>query len=227
MLYSYGRECLGIRLISLYTDSNTSMVAFLAAFSFLCFTASSLSVRMLLGIVWIVIGVLILWCLIAFWDVEQLYGRYTCKTLFPIKVWRKILPAFSMLNIVGRTDRSPSMNSMDQAAAGVWGEWLGLRTNVRVSAFGVISARAERDKVLVSGRCLTFLLLSNNVPRETHIFYSSLTVSFVVDSDARSLPRLQVPNFPYWTSFLLALSGFSAIMDSFLWMSYWILTSSL
>ncbi|PBK73896.1 hypothetical protein ARMSODRAFT_951414 [Armillaria solidipes] len=96
-----------------------AMVAFLAAFSFLCFTASSLSVRMLLGIVWIVIGALILWCVIAFWDVEQLYGRYAWKTPFPNKVWPQFLPAFSMLNIVGRTERSPSMSSMDEAAAGV------------------------------------------------------------------------------------------------------------
>ncbi|KAK0459283.1 uncharacterized protein EV420DRAFT_313306 [Desarmillaria tabescens] len=92
-----------------------AMVAFLVAFSFLCFAASSLSVRILLGIVWILTGVLILWCVITFWDVERLYDRYTWKPQSPIKVWRQFLSAHYM-NIMGRMKRRPPMSSMDEAA---------------------------------------------------------------------------------------------------------------
>ncbi|KAK0212293.1 hypothetical protein DFS33DRAFT_1389807 [Desarmillaria ectypa] len=95
-----------------------AMVTFLAAFSFLCFTASNLFVRMLLGAVWILVGVLILWCVIAFWDVKLLQHQYTWKPLFPFKVWRQFLSALPV-DIVGRTKRRPSMSSRDEAAVGV------------------------------------------------------------------------------------------------------------
>ncbi|KAK0459284.1 uncharacterized protein EV420DRAFT_313641 [Desarmillaria tabescens] len=64
-----------------------AVVSFLVAFSIVCFTANSLSDRMLVGGTWIIVGVLILWCIVAFWEVKQVHVPYLSKVAALVKYW--------------------------------------------------------------------------------------------------------------------------------------------
>ncbi|KAK0195992.1 hypothetical protein F5146DRAFT_313295 [Armillaria mellea] len=67
-----------------------AVVSFLVAFSIVCFTANSLTDRLLVGGTWIVVGVLVVWCLIAFWEIEQVRIPYMSKFAVLAKYWDRL-----------------------------------------------------------------------------------------------------------------------------------------
>ncbi|KAK0452419.1 hypothetical protein EV421DRAFT_1768788 [Armillaria borealis] len=88
-----GLETLAILYGLPYALLMWAMILFLAAFSLMCFTASNLSVRMLVGSAWLAIGVLILWCIMTSWETKQPDHRWHMLSLeFLDNIWSR-LPA--------------------------------------------------------------------------------------------------------------------------------------
>ncbi len=81
MLYSCGRKYLLKSVLFDVRWHESSMILFLAAFSLMCFTASNLSVRMLVGSAWLAIGILILWCIMTSWETKQPDHRWHMLSL--------------------------------------------------------------------------------------------------------------------------------------------------
>ncbi|KAF8190343.1 hypothetical protein K438DRAFT_922970 [Mycena galopus ATCC 62051] len=59
-----------------------SMVSFLVAFSFMCFQKSNLLTRTLVGVVWTVVAVLILWCVFNSWEQSDWAGLRSLGSCF-------------------------------------------------------------------------------------------------------------------------------------------------
>ena len=59
------------RYIQALVHLRDRMVSFLAAFSFLCFQNSNLTTRLLVGIAWVSITVLITWCILTAWEKRE------------------------------------------------------------------------------------------------------------------------------------------------------------
>ncbi|KAK0237922.1 hypothetical protein EDD85DRAFT_832343 [Armillaria nabsnona] len=88
-----GLETLAILYGLPYALLMWAMILFLSAFSLMCFTASNLSVRMLVGSAWLAIGVLILWCIMTSWETKQPDHRWHMLSLeFLDNIWSR-LPA--------------------------------------------------------------------------------------------------------------------------------------
>ncbi|KAG7449909.1 uncharacterized protein BT62DRAFT_928667 [Guyanagaster necrorhizus] len=96
-----------------------AMVFFLVAFSIVCFTASSLSDRMLVGGAWILIGVLILWCSIVFLEVKHVYVPYMSKLAVLVKYWDRLPINLAKRFHTHRMKTRPPMSSVDEAAVDV------------------------------------------------------------------------------------------------------------
>ncbi|KAK0486397.1 hypothetical protein IW261DRAFT_1559799 [Armillaria novae-zelandiae] len=92
------------------------VVSFLVAFSIVCFTANSLTDRMLVGGTWIVVGVLIVWCIIAFWEIKQVHVSYMSKLAVLVKYWNKLpVTLAKRFRIPGMKARPPINLPADQA----------------------------------------------------------------------------------------------------------------
>ncbi|KAK0480597.1 hypothetical protein IW261DRAFT_1473473 [Armillaria novae-zelandiae] len=97
-LHSRKRNKIGLETIAIlyslpYALLLWAMILFLAAFSLMCFTASDLSVRMLVGSAWLVIGILVIWCVMTSWETKQPDHRWHKSSLeFLDNIWSR-LPA--------------------------------------------------------------------------------------------------------------------------------------
>ncbi|KAK0212292.1 hypothetical protein DFS33DRAFT_16392 [Desarmillaria ectypa] len=96
-----------------------AVVSFLVAFSIICFTANKLSDRMLVGGTWIIIGVLILWCIIAFWEIKEVYVPYLSKLTVLVKYWDRLPVNLARKFHIPRMKTRPPMGSADEAAVDV------------------------------------------------------------------------------------------------------------
>ncbi|KAK0495035.1 hypothetical protein EDD18DRAFT_291769 [Armillaria luteobubalina] len=96
-----------------------AVVSFLVAFSIICFAANSLSDRMLVGGTWIVVGVLIVWCIIAFWEIKQVHVPYMSILSVRVKYWHRLPRNLVKKFQTSRMKAKPPMNSVGQTTMGV------------------------------------------------------------------------------------------------------------
>ncbi|KAK0449706.1 uncharacterized protein EV420DRAFT_1646696 [Desarmillaria tabescens] len=76
------------------------MITFLSAFSLMCFTASDVAVRMLVGSAWLAVTVLIFWCITTSWEGKRSdYHWYRLLSSFGTKV-RERLPRAPSVHVV-------------------------------------------------------------------------------------------------------------------------------
>ncbi|SJK98588.1 uncharacterized protein ARMOST_01856 [Armillaria ostoyae] len=90
------------------------MITFLLAFSLMCFTASDVALRMLVGTVWLVIAVLVSWSIAASWEIRQ-SGWYTSLSRLGTKVWQRLprVPSVHVVEKVNRLDWTKTRHSVD------------------------------------------------------------------------------------------------------------------
>ncbi|KAK0203585.1 hypothetical protein DFS33DRAFT_1332598 [Desarmillaria ectypa] len=97
-----GLETLAIMYSLPYALLMWAMVTFLSAFSLMCFTASDVAVRMLVGTAWLAIAVLIFWCIMTSWEGKQ----SDCH-------WFKLLSSFGT-KVRERLPRVPSVHVVEK-----------------------------------------------------------------------------------------------------------------
>ncbi|KAG7448692.1 uncharacterized protein BT62DRAFT_722057 [Guyanagaster necrorhizus] len=106
-LHSQNRNYIGLETLAImyslpYALLMWAMVTFLSAFSLMCFTASDIAVRMLVGTAWLAIATLILWCIMTSWKGKQSDDRwYMLLSAFGYKVWQR-LPRPPSVRVVGK-----------------------------------------------------------------------------------------------------------------------------
>ncbi|KAK0241113.1 hypothetical protein EDD85DRAFT_389731 [Armillaria nabsnona] len=96
-----------------------AVVSFLVAFSIVCFTANSLSDRMLVGGTWMVVGILIVWCIVAFWEIKQVYVPYMSKLAVLVKYWDRLPMNLAKRFHIHRMKARRPISSVGQAAVDV------------------------------------------------------------------------------------------------------------
>ncbi|KAK0237921.1 hypothetical protein EDD85DRAFT_1004952 [Armillaria nabsnona] len=119
-----GLETLAIMYSLPYALLVWAMVTFLLAFILMCFTASDVDVRTLVGTTCLAIAVLVLWCITASWDSKQSDHRwYTLLSELGTKVWQRLPRAPSVhvvekIKILSWSKTRHSVHS-DETVAGV------------------------------------------------------------------------------------------------------------
>ncbi|SJK98585.1 uncharacterized protein ARMOST_01853 [Armillaria ostoyae] len=98
------------------------MVTFLSAFSLMCFTASDVTVRMLVGTAWLAIAVLIFWCIMTSWEGKQSDDRwYMLLSALGTKVWQRLprAPSVHVVEKINRLSWTKSRHSVDSDVTAV------------------------------------------------------------------------------------------------------------
>ncbi|KAK0226524.1 hypothetical protein IW262DRAFT_1457753 [Armillaria fumosa] len=121
-LHLQKRNNIGMETLAIMYSLPTALlivVSFLVAFSIICFAANSLTDRMLVGGMWIVVGVLVVWCIIAFWEIKQVHVPYMSILAVLVKCWDRLPMNLAKRFQIPRMKTKPPMNSADQAAGNV------------------------------------------------------------------------------------------------------------
>ncbi|PBK80241.1 hypothetical protein ARMGADRAFT_1021025 [Armillaria gallica] len=99
-----GLEGLAIMYSLPYALLMWAMVTFLSAFTLMCFTASDVTVRMLVGTAWLAIAVLVSWYIKASWESKEIDRWYTLLFALGTKVWQR-LPRAPSVHVVKKINR--------------------------------------------------------------------------------------------------------------------------
>ncbi|KAK0480557.1 hypothetical protein IW261DRAFT_1335466, partial [Armillaria novae-zelandiae] len=118
-----GLETLAIMYSLPYALLMWAMLTFLSAFSLMCFTASDIAVRMLVGTAWLAVAVLVFWCIMTSWEDKKNDDRwYMLLFAFGTKSWQRLSWASSVhvekINCFSWTKTRHSMDS-DQTVISV------------------------------------------------------------------------------------------------------------
>ncbi|KAK0192797.1 hypothetical protein F5146DRAFT_1041518 [Armillaria mellea] len=117
-----GLETLAIMYSLPYALLMWAMVTFLSAFSIMCFTASNVTVRMLVGTAWLAIAVLIFWCIMTSWEDKQSSDRwYMLLSSLGTKVWQRLpqAPSVHVVETINRLSWTKTRHSVDSEETAV------------------------------------------------------------------------------------------------------------
>ncbi|KAK0495876.1 hypothetical protein EDD18DRAFT_221842 [Armillaria luteobubalina] len=117
-----GLETLAIMYSLPYALLMWATVTFLSAFTLMCFTASDVAVRMLVGTAWLAIAVLISWCIMTSW--EGKYGDdhwYMLVSALVTKFRQRLprAPSTYVVKKINRLSRTKTRHSVNSEATAV------------------------------------------------------------------------------------------------------------